>query len=137
MTGSLFPRSERTSPGTAHTRYGQCVRPMASPPGTGLFVMHGTSGKDGTTITLKGEHPGPYKRTMKHRAVWKTLDSNTQTFTMYHIGKKRQRDERHGDPLRAEAVEQRKEYGVLEILSKRKEKYGQEDDCQKHDLPVV
>ncbi|MBX3332959.1 MAG: DUF1579 domain-containing protein [Nitrospira sp.] len=55
--------------------------------GTGLFVMHGTGGKDGTTITLKGDHPDPYEGTMKHRAVWKTPDSNTQTFTMYHIGK--------------------------------------------------
>lgn len=58
--------------------------------GTGLFIMEGTAGADGRTITLKGSHPEPGGGQMHHRAVWKIADSNTQTFEMYgtHHGQK-------------------------------------------------
>ena len=57
--------------------------------GTGIFVMDGTASADGKTITLKGGHPDPFEGVMKHRAVWKFVDANTQTFEMYHVGKHR------------------------------------------------
>jgi len=58
--------------------------------GTGLFIMEGTASPDGKTITLKGSHPEPDGGKMTHRAVWKIVDSNTQTFDMYgaHKGDK-------------------------------------------------
>jgi len=58
--------------------------------GTGIFMMDGTASADGKTITLKGSHPEPGGGKMTHRAVWKILDNNTQTFDMYgahHCGK--------------------------------------------------
>lgn len=57
--------------------------------GTGIFVMEGTASKDGKTITLKGHHAEPGGGQMSHRAVWKIIDSNNQTFDMYgsHGGK--------------------------------------------------
>lgn len=58
--------------------------------GTGIFVMEGTASGDGKTITLKGHHAEPGGGQMTHRAVWKIIDSNTQTFDMYgshHGGK--------------------------------------------------
>ncbi|HEY3196573.1 MAG TPA: DUF1579 domain-containing protein [Nitrospirales bacterium] len=55
--------------------------------GTGIFVMEGTASADGKTITLHGSHPDPMGGVMKHRAVWKIVDANTQTFEMYHKGK--------------------------------------------------
>lgn len=58
--------------------------------GTGIFFMEGTASPDGKTITLKGSHPEPGGGKMTHRAVWKIVDSNTQTFDMYgthHRGK--------------------------------------------------
>lgn len=58
--------------------------------GTGIFMMEGTAGADGKTITLKGQHPEPNGGYMKHRAIWKLVDDNTQTFDMYgahHGGK--------------------------------------------------
>ena len=55
--------------------------------GTGIFVMDGTASADGKTITLHGSHPDPMGGVMKHRAVWKLVDANTQTFEMYHKGK--------------------------------------------------
>ena len=55
--------------------------------GTGIFVMEGTASADGQTITLHGSHPDPMGGVMKHRAVWKFVDANTQTFEMYHKGK--------------------------------------------------
>ena len=55
--------------------------------GTGIFVMDGTASADGKTITLHGSHPDPMGGVMKHRAVWKFVDANTQTFEMYHAGK--------------------------------------------------
>ncbi len=51
--------------------------------GTGIFIMEGTASPDGKTITLKGSHPEPGGGRMSHRAVWKILDNNTQTFDMY------------------------------------------------------
>ena len=58
--------------------------------GTGVFVMEGTAGADGKTITLKGQHAELGGGHMSHRAVWKIVDSNTQIFDMYgahHGGK--------------------------------------------------
>ncbi len=58
--------------------------------GTGIFMMEGTASTDGKTITLKGSHPEPGGGKMTHRAVWKIVDNNTQTFDMYgahHKGK--------------------------------------------------
>jgi Protein of unknown function (DUF1579) len=51
--------------------------------GTGVFVMDGTASADGKTITLKGQHAELGGGHMTHRAVWKIVDSNTQTFDMY------------------------------------------------------
>jgi len=51
--------------------------------GTGVFVMDGTASADGKTITLKGQHAELGGGQMTHRAVWKIVDSNTQTFDMY------------------------------------------------------
>jgi Protein of unknown function (DUF1579) len=58
--------------------------------GTGIFSMDGTASADGKTITLTGKHPEPGGGFMTHRAVWKIVDSNNQTFDMYgahHGGK--------------------------------------------------
>ena len=58
--------------------------------GTGIFLMEGTASADGKTITLKGQHAEPGGGHMTHRAIWKIVDSNTQTFDMYgahHGGK--------------------------------------------------
>lgn len=58
--------------------------------GTGIFIMEGTGSADGKTITLKGSHPEPGGGKMSHRAVWKIVDANNQTFDMYgahHGGK--------------------------------------------------
>lgn len=57
---------------------------------TGIFIMEGTGSVDGKTITLKGQHAEPGGGNMTHRAVWKIVDSNNQTFDMYgahHGGK--------------------------------------------------
>lgn len=51
--------------------------------GTGIFFMEGTASADGKTITLKGQHPEPGGGQMTHRAVWKIVDNNNQTFDMY------------------------------------------------------
>ena len=51
--------------------------------GTGIFFMNGTASADGKTITLNGSHPDPFEGVMKHRAIWKLVDANTQTFEMY------------------------------------------------------
>jgi len=58
--------------------------------GTGIFMMEGTASADGKTITLRGSHPEPGGGKMTHRAVWKIVDNDTQTFDMYgahHRGK--------------------------------------------------
>ena len=57
---------------------------------TAPFMMEGTGSDDGKTITLKGQHAEPGGGHMTHRAVWKIVDSNTQTFDMWgteHGGK--------------------------------------------------
>jgi hypothetical protein len=61
--------------------------------GTGIFMMEGTASADGKTITLKGSHSEPGGGKMTHRAVWKIVDNNTQTFDMYgaHHGGKEMR----------------------------------------------
>jgi Protein of unknown function (DUF1579) len=51
--------------------------------GTGIFIMEGTASADGKTITLKGSHPEPGGGRMTHRAIWKIVDNNKQTFEMY------------------------------------------------------
>lgn len=51
--------------------------------GTGIFMMEGTATADGKTITVKGSHPEPGGGKMTHRAIWKIVDNNTQTFDMY------------------------------------------------------
>ena len=51
--------------------------------GTGIFMMEGTASADGKTITLRGQHDEPGGGHMMHRAVWKIVDGNTQTFDMY------------------------------------------------------
>jgi len=58
--------------------------------GTGIFLMEGTASPDGKTITLRGSHPEPGGGKMTHRAVWKIIDANNQTFDMYgaHHGQK-------------------------------------------------
>lgn len=71
--------------------------------GTGIFMMEGTASADGKTITLKGSHPEPGGGKMTHRAVWKVVDNNTQTFDMYGA--------HHGG----------KEMKVLEIIYSRKQ----------------
>ena len=70
--------------------------------GTGIFSMEGTASPDGKTITLKGQHAEPGGGHMTHRAVWKIVDNNTQTFDMYGT-------HRHG-----------KEVKVMEIVYTRK-----------------
>lgn len=70
--------------------------------GTGIFMMEGTASADGRTITLEGQHEEPGGGQMSHRAVWKILDDNTQTFDMYGT--------HHGG----------KEMKVMEILYTRK-----------------
>ena len=55
--------------------------------GTGIFVMEGTGSADGKTVTLKGSHQDPIEGNMKHHAVWKVVDANTQVFELYGSGK--------------------------------------------------
>ena len=55
--------------------------------GTGIFVMEGTGSADGKTVKLKGSHEDPIEGQMKHRAVWKIVDANTQVFELYGSGK--------------------------------------------------
>ena len=58
--------------------------------GTGIFIMEGTATPDGRTITMRGSHPEPGGGKMTHRAIWKIIDANNQTFDMYgaHHGQK-------------------------------------------------
>ncbi len=55
--------------------------------GTGIFVMEGTGSPDGKTVKLKGDHQDPIEGTMKHHAVWKIVDANTQVFELWSSGK--------------------------------------------------
>lgn len=61
---------------------------------TGPFMMEGTANVDGKTITLKGQHAEPGGGHMTHRAIWKIVDNNTQTFDMYgtHQGGKEMKE---------------------------------------------
>jgi hypothetical protein len=54
--------------------------------GTGIFVMEGTGSPDGKTVKLKGGHQDPIEGTMKHHAVWKIVDANTQVFELWGSG---------------------------------------------------
>jgi hypothetical protein len=51
--------------------------------GTGIFSMEGQAGADGTTITLYGRHADPFEGLVRHRAVWKFPDDNTQILELY------------------------------------------------------
>jgi len=50
---------------------------------TGIFSMEGKAGADGKTITLYGHHADPFEGVMKHRAVWRFPDTDTQILEMY------------------------------------------------------
>jgi hypothetical protein len=87
MMGQPYSGIEITAYDNLLKRY---VTTWMSTMGTGIFMMEGTASADGKTITLKGQHAEPGGGYMKHRAIWKSADSNTQTFTMYgthHGGK--------------------------------------------------
>jgi hypothetical protein len=87
MMGQPFSGIEITAYDNLLKRY---VTTWMSTMGTGIFTMEGTASADGKTITLKGQHAEPGGGYMKHRAIWKIVDSNTQTFDMYgahHGGK--------------------------------------------------
>lgn len=87
MMGQPFSGIEITAYDNLLKRY---VTSWMSTMGTGIFNMEGTASTDGKTITLKGQHAEPGGGYMKHRAIWKIVDSNTQTFDMYgaHPGEK-------------------------------------------------
>jgi len=87
MMGQPFSGIEITAYDNVLKRY---VTSWMSTMGTGIFTMEGTASIDGKTITLKGQHAEPGGGYMKHRAIWKIVDNNTQTFDMYgaHPGEK-------------------------------------------------
>lgn len=87
MMGQPYSGIEITAYDNVLKRY---VTSWMSTMGTGIFTMEGTASKDGKTITLKGQHAEPGGGYMKHRAIWKIVDNNTQTFDMYgaHPGEK-------------------------------------------------
>jgi len=80
MMGQPFSGIEITAYDNLLKHY---VTTWMSTMGTGIFMMEGTASADGQTITLKGQHAEPGGGYMKHRAVWKIVDSNTQRFDMY------------------------------------------------------
>jgi hypothetical protein len=87
MMGQPFSGVEITAYDNLLKHY---VTAWMSTMGTGIFLMEGTASTDGKTITLKGQHPEAGGGFMTHRAIWKIVDSNTQTFDMYgahHGGK--------------------------------------------------
>jgi hypothetical protein len=87
MMGQPFSGLEITGYDNLLKRY---VTTWMSTTGTGIFIMEGTGSVDGKTITLKGKHAEPGGGNMTHRAIWKIVDSNNQTFDMYgahHGGK--------------------------------------------------
>jgi hypothetical protein len=59
------------------------VAAWIDPMGTGIFQMEGTASADGKTITMKGQHAELGGGHMSHRAIWKIMDGNTQTFDIY------------------------------------------------------
>jgi hypothetical protein len=80
MMGQPFSGIEITAYDNLLKRY---VTTWMSTMGTGVFTMEGTASADGKTITLNGQHAVPGGGYMKHRAIWKIVDSNTRTFDMY------------------------------------------------------
>lgn len=87
MMGQPFSGIELIAYDNLLKRY---VTTWMSTMGTGIFMMEGTPSADGKTITLKGQHPEPGGGYMEHRAIWKIVDNNTQTFDMWgthHGGK--------------------------------------------------
>ena len=50
---------------------------------TQIFMMDGTASADGKTITFTGQHAEVGGGHMKHRAIWKIVDSSSQEFIMY------------------------------------------------------
>jgi Protein of unknown function (DUF1579) len=87
MMGQPFSGLEITAYDNLLKRY---VTNWMSTMGTGIFMMESIASADGKTITLTGKHPEPGGGHMTHRAIWKIVDSNTQTFDMYgahHGGK--------------------------------------------------
>lgn len=80
MMGQPFSAIEITGYDNLLKRY---VTTWMSTMGTNIFAMEGTANPDGKTITLKGQHAEPGGGYMKHRAIWKIVDGNTQTFDMY------------------------------------------------------
>jgi hypothetical protein len=82
MMGQPYSGIEITAYDNLLKRY---VTTWMSTMGTGIFLMEGTASADGKTITLKGQHAEPGGGYMKHRAIWKIVDSNTQTFDMYGV----------------------------------------------------
>ena len=87
MMGQPFSGLEIIGYDNLRKRY---VTTWMSTMGTGTFIMEGTASADGKTITLKGQHPEPGGGHMTHRAIWKIVDNNTQTFDMFgtHHGSK-------------------------------------------------
>ncbi|MDD5581421.1 MAG: DUF1579 domain-containing protein [Methylobacter sp.] len=87
MTGQPFSGLEITGYDNLLKRY---VTTWMSTMGTGFFIMEGTASADGKTIMLTGQHAEPNGGQMKHRAIWKIVDGNSQTFDMWgshHGGK--------------------------------------------------
>ena len=87
MMGQPFSGIEMIGYDNLQKRY---VTTWMSNTSTMIFMMDGTASPDGKTITLKGQHPEPGGGYMKHRAIWKIVDGNTQSFEMYgahHGGK--------------------------------------------------
>lgn len=80
MMGQPFSGIEITAYDNLLKRY---VTTWMSTMGTGIFMMEGAASADGKTITLQGRHPEPDGGYMTHRAIWKIVDNNTQTFDMY------------------------------------------------------
>ena len=87
MMGQPFNGLSITGYDSLQKRY---VTAWMSTMGTGMFIMEGTASADGKTITLTGKHPEPGGGFMTHRAIWKIVDNNNQTFDMYgaHHGEK-------------------------------------------------
>ena len=50
---------------------------------TGILIMEGAATPDGKTIVLRGSQVEPGGGKVMHRAIWKILDANNQTFELY------------------------------------------------------
>ena len=87
MMGQPYTGMRITGYGNLHKKH---VSIWLDTMGTAPFMMESTGSADGKTITLKGQHAEPSGGHMTHCAVWKIVDSNTQTFDMWgteHGGK--------------------------------------------------